>query len=174
MKSSYITALITSATSIAFACAPAFADLRVAFIEGAPKDRFVVENTSACELSGTLTIDIGASSAGLIFDVTSTGAGVEVFQPIEIVSGANALASVPEVVDGQSKVELSMTRLAPNATIAFTIDVDDTLGQRAITVSGSEIAGAAVTYNDGMINETAVFSSKARASLPLKGCQPAT
>lgn len=175
MKKHRNTALFASATSaLLLSCAPSLADLRVAFIEGAPKDRFVIENASDCVVNGTVTIDLGTSAAGLIFDVTSAGAGVEVFQPLEIVSGANALTSIPTVVDGQSRIELSVKDLAPGDTIAFTIDVDDTLGHRAITVSGSEIKGATVRYSDGNTDERGVFSSRAKTSLPVKDCQQTT
>jgi hypothetical protein len=50
------------------------AAIGVRFIEGAPKDRF---------------------------DVTGTGAGIEMFQPFELVVGPEALATRPKVVDGE-------------------------------------------------------------------------
>ena len=62
--------------------------IEVRFIESAPKDRFIINNTSECNLSEfTFSIDLSESVGKLIFDTTEAGAGVEVFQPFEIVSG---------------------------------------------------------------------------------------
>ncbi len=153
------------------AAAPATADLAVRFDEGAPKDRFSFENTGACAIEGaTVTLDLGGSAAGLIFDVTSEGAGVEVFQPLEFVSGVEALMDVPEVIDGQNTVTLNVANLAPGAVLAFTIDVDDTLGGREITVARSEIVGANVTMSAGDLNATAAFDESASAVLTFNAC----
>ena len=107
----------------------------------------------------------------MIFDVTDLGAGVEVFQPFEIVEGAAFLASTPSVLDGQSLIRLNIDRLAPGQVIEFTIDVDDTRGQRAITVSGSEIEGATVAFSQSEVATSATFSRSARADLSLPTCQ---
>lgn len=149
----------------------AHADLRVSFQEGAPKDRFEIRNIGACTITGaSVVIDLSQSQGGLIFDVTSSGQGTQVFQPFEIVQGAEALARVPTVVDGQNRVALEITRLAPDASIAFTIDVDDTLGQRATTVTGAEIAGATVSYNSGAIPVLATFANGPRTVIPIPDC----
>ena len=117
-----------------------------------------------------MLVDLSTSSAGLIFDVTGSGAGVEVYQPLEIVLGSARLASVPEVEDGQSSIRLEVADLGPGEAIAFTIDVDDTLGSRAITVSGTEIAGASVSLVHGGESSSGVFTDRAEASLELAGC----
>ncbi|WP_299356753.1 aggregation factor core [uncultured Shimia sp.] len=147
------------------------ADLRVSFDEGAPKDRFRIENTGACAMSDlSLLVDLAPSQGGLIFDVTSEGQGVEVFQPFEIVQGAEALDGVPKVTDGQTEISLDIVNLAPNEAIAFTIDVDDTLGQRAITVSGAEIQGAVVSYVHVGDQKSATFSTNAEAKISGTSC----
>ena len=65
--------------------APVQADIVVNFVESAPKDRFVIENTGECEFENLVVeIDLSGSAGGLIFDTTATGAGVEVFQPFEV------------------------------------------------------------------------------------------
>jgi len=149
----------------------ALADLRVIFEEGAPKDTFRIENTGACDLTGTqVQLDLAGSAGGLIFDVTGSGAGVQVFQPFEIVEGRDALRSVPAVVDGQTRLELDIVSLAPGDAVAFTIDVDDTKGQRATMITGAEIAGAYVAYIRQGAPVRATFSTKSVASLPVKGC----
>jgi len=67
---------------------PALADVTVRFEESAPKDRFTITNDGPCPMGEVaVVIDLGASAAGLIFDVTGTGAGVSVFQPMELVRG---------------------------------------------------------------------------------------
>lgn len=156
---------------LALSAAPAFADLTVTFDEGAPKDRFTLTNTGGCALPATaVTLDLGTAPAGLIFDVTASGAGVQVFQPFELVVGADNLTSVPQVLDGDSAIRLDLTGLGVGQSVAFTIDVDDTGGAREITVSGSEIAGATVMMTRAGMNQTARFDASARAVLPLAAC----
>jgi hypothetical protein len=151
--------------------AAAQADLRVSFDEGAPKDRFRIVNTGGCAFVGSsILLDLSTSRGGLIFDVTGVGEGVEVFQPFDLVEGAAALASVPTVLDGETRIRLDVVDLQPLAAIAFTIDVDDTLGQRAITVSGSEIEGASVSYTGPEHESSAAFSTRATAVLEVAGC----
>ncbi len=147
------------------------ADLRVSFDEGAPKDRFRIENTGACAISeASLVLDLSSSQGGLIFDVTGRGEGVEVFQPFELVEGADALAGMPTVVDGQTEIRLDIVTLPPEAAIAFTIDVDDTRGQRAITVTGAEIEGAVFSYARGQDRGSAVFSAGSEAEIKVTDC----
>lgn len=138
--------LALGTTLAAILTSSAFADVEARFIESAPKDRFVFDNTGACALTDiTIVLDLSQSAAGLIFDTTATGAGVEVFQPFELVRGADLVPSAPVVVDGQSSVTLTVPTFPKGAQIAFTVDVDDTLPASAlgqIRVSGSEIKGA--------------------------------
>jgi len=76
--------LFITLTSITFAKTT----IEVRFIESAPKDRFIIKNIGECNLSEfTFSIDLTESVGKLIFDTTEAGAGVEVFQPFEIVSG---------------------------------------------------------------------------------------
>lgn len=149
----------------------ALADLDVRFDEGAPKDRFSFVNTGACTIeNATLLLDLSGSSAGLIFDVTAQGAGVEVFQPLEITRGADGLAQIPRVRDGDNRIAFDLARLDPGASLSFTIDVDDTIGAREITVSDSEIEGASVTLTHAGKSSAATFTNRARATLDLTGC----
>lgn len=147
------------------------AGVQIRFIEGAPKDRFVLTNVGTCQVeASSVKIDLSQSAGRLIFDVTEKGAGVEVFQPLELVEGADALRQLPSVVDGQNTIELEIASLAAGDTLAFTIDVDDTIGQREITVTGSEIEGATVSYSDADKTRTATFSSEALVNVTTKDC----
>ncbi|MEP2028648.1 MAG: aggregation factor core [Paracoccaceae bacterium] len=163
---------ILFATAIGlFFVGPLHADLQVRFIEGAPKDRFVLKNVGACDIRDTtVSIDLSTSAGQLIFDVSEAGAGVEVFQPLELVGGANALRESPVVVDGQNAIDLEIKSLASGEKLAFTIDVDDTVGQREITVSGSEMLGAIVSLTSAVESNTAVFSTDAKANVTMAGC----
>ena len=150
---------------------PAFADLLVRFDEGAPKDRFTLTQTGGCPLGPSeITIDLSGSAAGLIFDVTSDGAGVEVFQPFELTAGAAQIATLPVVTDGDTKLTLSITSLPDDESVAFTIDVDDTLGSRAITVSDSEITGASVILRQDQTVLTGVFDQTATTRISVADC----
>lgn len=149
----------------------ATAELLVTFSEGAPKDSFRFQNTGACALSDvTVALDLAPSQGGLIFDVTSHGAGVEVFQPFDLIQGADALHDIPVVKDGQTALNPAIANLAPNAAITFTIDVDDTKGSRAITVSGAEISGARVSVAGQDFSDSAVFSTTPVTRLALPAC----
>lgn len=160
--------------ALALSClisSPAFADISVRFIEGAPKDRFVVTNTGACDLSATqVKIDLSGTPAGLIFDVTGSGPGVEVFQPFQIVSGQDLVANAPDVSDGDRSVTLDLQSFATGKSVAFTIDVDDTGGAREITISDSEIRGATVgiTTKDGAF--TAAFAASSEVTVGIPNC----
>ncbi|NOD48114.1 MULTISPECIES: aggregation factor core [unclassified Ruegeria] len=162
---------ILAATFGLFAATSLQAGVQIRFIEGAPKDRFVLTNVGACEVeASTVKIDLSQSAGRLIFDVTEKGAGVEVFQPLEFVEGADALRQIPAVVDGQDAIELEIASLAAGDKLSFTIDVDDTIGQREITVTGSEIEGATVSFTDEGETSTAIFSSEAFVKVTTKDC----
>ena len=163
--------LLTTALTLAALSAPAAADMVVRFDEGAPKDRFSITNASGCAFGAmTVKIDLSGSAGGLIFDVTGQGAGVEVFQPLELVSGRDVVAEVPTVADGDTDVSLRLTGLGPNATVAFTIDVDDTAGQSETMVNSSEISGAKVTVSYDAGDVTGTFDTAPVSRLSLVGC----
>ena len=148
----------------------AHAQIEVRFLEGAPKDTFVIK--SSCQISaGTLSLDMSTSAGGLIFDVTSAGAGVEVFQPLEFVLGQEWVKEIPQVRDGDQTLTLRLKALEAGAEIIFTIDMDDTLGGREITVSGSEIAGGLVAWMSAGVMAEAEFSTKATAALGPNICE---
>ena len=155
----------------------AHAELQLTFKEGAPKDLFSITNVGHCVLgAGVMEIDLAGSAAGLIFDTTGRGAGVDVFQPFEVVRGAAYLSETSLPRDGDTVVRLVLTEFASGGEIAFTIDVDDTqplseLGQ--IRVSGAEIEGASVRLteaNKPMVQ--AAFTSSATAVLRAPECAP--
>jgi len=154
-----------------FAASPSLADISVEFDEGAPKDRFTITNVGDCALGALgVTLDMSTSQSGLIFDVTGSGAGVEVFQPFELASGQSILSATPDVTDGQQSISLSLLGLADGQSIAFTIDVDDTTSDRQITVSGSEIAGAQVRVDLDGETATGTFGTDATSRVELTAC----
>lgn len=149
----------------------ASADIRVQFDEGAPKDRFTISNISGCTIDkGDVVIDLSKSSVGLIFDTTARGAGVEVFQPFEITSGNGFLSNMPKVTDGDNQVTLSLANFQAGDVVSFTVDVDDTSGQREITVSGSEISGAEFSLVTDAGVRNATFGSQAVAQITIHKC----
>jgi hypothetical protein len=148
--------------------------MEAVFTESAPKDRFSFTNTGSCNLGPvTVTLSLEDSVGGLIFDTTGDGAGVEVFQPFETVSGAQAVSSVTPVTDGDTSVSLTLTGLAPAQTVAFTIDVDDTLRYSAlgqIQIADSEIAGAIVILETPSGKRFGVFDNTSRAQITGTEC----
>jgi len=152
-------------------CSPAMADVLVEFDEGAPKDRFTVTGLGECMTGpADVTIDLSGSTAGLIFDVTGAGAGVQVFQPFEASVSGDSLLGATEVRDGDTEVTLRLRDISLGTSVSFTIDVDDTAGGRKITVSGSEIAGASVRVADGQGAFEALFSEDGVARVLVDGC----
>tara|TARA_R110000764_G_scaffold1266_2_gene4922 strand:- start:132 stop:689 length:558 start_codon:yes stop_codon:yes gene_type:complete len=166
----------------------AHANVEVTFVESAPKDRFVLHNTSQCALNGlTVHLDLSNSVGRLIFDTTATGAGVEVFQPFEVKKGNLKLISASEVKkgnlklisasevkDGDSTLSLSIQSIAANDSVSFTIDVDDTLTQSElgnIRVSGSEITNALIEITTKeQQTSVAMFDNKGKAMVPFPSC----
>ncbi|MEO9652246.1 MAG: aggregation factor core [Roseobacter sp.] len=160
-----------STAAVLITSSPSFAELQVRFVEGAPKDRFVITNIGECDLSaGQVKIDFARSSGNLIFDVTGSGAGVEVFQPFEVTTGAQLLMTQPSISDGDQVAMLDISGLGVEETIAFTIDVDDTKGMREITVSNGEISGTIVSLISGSNTYSAVMTAQAQAVLSTPSC----
>lgn len=152
---------------LAMSASPALADLSMIFVEGAPKDRFELRNTGTCPIGALqVALDLTGSAGALIFDTSDRGAGVQVYQPFELVQGADALVQSPVVGDGDKVILLDIQSLAPDQVIAFTIDVDDTLSSRQITVTDSEIEGAQVSAS----GRSARFGADARARLTMPAC----
>ena len=150
---------------------PAFADIRVEFDEGAPKDKLIVSNIGDCARTDFLvTLDLTESAGKLIFDTSGQGEGVEVFQPFEAAEGGSALKSLPKVVDGQKVVSLEFASLAPGAQLVITSDVDDTIGAREITVSGGEFEGSVVSVEMNGSSVDARFGVKPMATVGLSSC----
>lgn len=151
-------------TAICLATPAVSADLIVTFRDGAPKDRFTISYDGSCAAAAmTVDIDLGTAPAGLIFDTTAAGAGVDVFQPLEWVVGT---ARTSVVSDGDTVVSLGLDALAPGETLAFTVDIDDTTSNRQITVNGSEMIGA--TLRAG--GQEALFDGTGTARVALAPC----
>lgn len=148
------------------------ADVAIAFDEGAPKDRFMIVYTGTCPLGPTeVVVDLVGSDGALVFDVAEGGAGVEVFQPVDVILGAEDIAGISDVQDGDRSVKIRFSRMMPMQHAAFTIDVDDTSGAQPTVVAGAEIKGATarvVQAGGGVFEGT--FGTDARARVPVPGC----
>ncbi len=162
------------AAALVAAAPTARADIVGRFTESAPTDRFEIVNESGCALGrATLTIDVATAPAGLYFDVTEGGAGVQVFQPLRIVAGAGLVVSSEPVRDGDRAIVLTVRALAPGARVAVTIDVDDeaAAGPRGPTqIGGSEIVGAALRIETDGQNLSGAFGADGRARVSVPGC----
>lgn len=153
----------------------AHANVEVNFVESAPKDRFVIENVGKCDLDNvTVDIDLTQSAGRLIFDTTSSGAGVEVFQPFEIGEGDLKLVSSVDVKDGDTGLSINVVSIQPGKSVSFTIDVDDTLTSSElgmIRVTGAEIENAQVSLRLGDDQPvTAAFNGQSKALVVLPPC----
>ncbi len=148
------------------------ADVDVRFIEGAPTDRFVISSSAGICEDGPVwvTVDLSQTAGRLIFDVTSGGAGVEVFQPLVFVQGGDLVTGTSELTDGSNVLAVRLAALPAGAEVAFTLDVDDTIGAREITVSGDEFAGATVRVQAGDADAVAAFGAGNAARVPWPAC----
>lgn len=151
------------------------ANVSITFLEGAPKDRFVISNAGECLLQRLVVkIDLQKSKGKLIFDTTAAGEGVEVFQPFETSDGKISLIGAEQVQDGQTSLDLAIDQLAPSKSVSFTIDVDDTLQNSElgnIRVSRAEIQGGAVEISlNGSAPSNALFGSDAKALVSMPDC----
>ena len=150
------------------------ANVIVDFLEGAPKDRFVVTNIGQCSLQAVrVDIDLTDTTGGLIFDTTATGAGVDVFQPFEVASGDIQLNGKASVNDGDKVLSVIISSLQPSASVSFTIDVDDTMrnNERGMTiVSGSEMEGGLVTVTQGSLRNSGTFGRNSNATISMTSC----
>jgi hypothetical protein len=160
---------------VALVAAPAVADIRVSYVDSSP-DRITIKNRSGCALGPfELMIDLGRSTAGLIFDTSAAGAGYAAFAPLEIVSGAKQVLGVSAVTDGDSRLLLELDFLDSSASLALAVDVDDTSSAspagRTIVV-GSEIAGAVAEarLTAGGPSYPGVFGPDGVAIVPLEAC----
>jgi len=169
--------MILIATVLTLFCVKTgFANIRVDFVEGAPKDRFIIKNIGTCKLVNLeIEVDLSNSSGKLFFDTTNAGAGVEVFQPFESGSEKLVLSSTTNNVDdGDQRLLLKIQELASNESVSFTIDVDDAmvdsrLGQ--IRVAGEELAGAIIKVDSTSAKDIlASFSTSNSATAELPAC----
>lgn len=150
------------------------ASVTVKFLEGAPKDRFIVTNTGQCSLKAIqVDIDLTNTTGGLIFDTTASGAGVEVFQIFEVTSGDIKLNGKASVNDGDKMLSIFISSIQPKASASFTIDVDDTMpnSERGmIIISGTEIEGGVVTVTQGSLTSFGTFNRNSKATVNIASC----
>jgi hypothetical protein len=149
------------------------ADIEVSFKDGAPKDKFTLENTSTCDLNDiVMTIDLSGSIGGLIFDTTESGEGVEVFQPFEVTKGQISL-NATQINDGDKQLTLTIKTLKANDVAGFTIDVDDTLTRSElgnIRVTDTEIKGGSVSVNIKGHEVNTPFDFNGKAVIVMSEC----
>lgn len=167
--------IVAAVATLAIAPASANADLVVRFLEGAPKDRFVVTNSSGCTYDrGTLIIDLGTSPMGLYFDTKRGGAGQNVAQPFEI-AGLNKLeASAEPVADGAMTAKVLFSDFTPEASLEITVDVDDSVRSGPMGVqmiANNEMMGATVraVFEDSTARE-ARFDADGEARVAAPTC----
>lgn len=145
-----ITLTALSSSSIASQAANCI-HIETQFIEGAPRDRFIVKNQSTNDMSiRALSLSLSTSAGKLIFDTQKGGNGVEVYQQFRSESTAIELISAPQLADGAEKLTLDFANFNKGGEYTFSLDVDDRLtnsdlGQ--IRIAGSEMNGAAITFS---------------------------
>lgn len=165
---------IISFAALMLTVASVNANVMVNYIEGAPKDRFVITNTGECSLQTVrVDIDLTNTMGGLIFDTTASGAGVEVYQPFEVTKGDIQLKDKASVSDGDKLLSVMISGIQPYASVSFTIDVDDTLRKSErgmIIVSGAEIENGLVTVTQGSVGGSGTFGRNSKAVVNMPSC----
>ena len=171
--------LTLSAVFMSFgAFAQSCVEIDAQFIEGAPRDRFIIQNNSQGDLNiESLILSLKDTRGKLIFDTVDGGKGVEVFQQFRSEENWEEslakLAANPNLKDGADTLEINFAHFKPKQSYRFSLDVDDQLtnselGQ--IRVSGSEMAGAGLNFvlrdqNGKRFTRTARFDNNSRARL---------
>jgi len=185
IKTAALAVAISPAVVLACTDKPAGPAVEAGFIVGAPIDRLLVTNRShdGWQIK-QLTWDLTLSAGKVIFDTTASGAGVQVFQPFRQLSAQDTrlaggqlsddtqlavLAAEPTVTDGDQSLALVFRSFGPQQVFGMSIDVDDQIASREITVESNEMKGArlelvfAHEQNDDF-TLTASFDDQARAS----------
>ncbi|SIS46160.1 hypothetical protein SAMN05421760_101839 [Neptunomonas antarctica] len=166
--------IVSFAALMLLSVASVNASVMVNFLEGAPKDSFVITNTGQCSLQAVrVDIDLTNTTGGLIFDTTANGAGVEVFQPFEVTKGDIQLKDKASVNDGDKILSVIISSIQPNASVSFTIDVDDTMRKSErgmIIVSGAEIENGLVTVTQGSVASSGTFGRNSKAMVNMASC----
>lgn len=178
---------LAAATALAFVAMPALAqlseppgaDLTVRFEEGLGADIFYVENTSTCLATVlAVTIDLGPSAGGMVFDTEYGGGGYNGAYPFALREGAEAVTAATGGGDGETTLRLELSGLRPHERVVFSIDTDDALAQSPwgqTRIAGPELAGAMVSVQlrrpDGReeVHE-APFREDARAYVNPRNC----
>jgi hypothetical protein len=93
-----------------------------------------------------------------------------VFQPFELVSGAEFVTGASTVSDGDQSLTLELSDIAAKAEVRFTIDKDDTGGMREITVNGSETVGAMILIDSDTGSVEGRFDETGTARVELTPC----
>lgn len=157
----------------ALAAGPAPAEIRVTYQDLSP-DIITIRNGSAFDLGPfELTVDLGTSPAGLIFDVSGTGAGFAGWAPLSVIAGGEQVLAIGEVTDGDTRLVVRLDFLAGHGTVAIAVDVDDTDPASALgptIIAPSEIAGATAHVSHGGPPVSATFGPDGLAVLPLEAC----
>jgi len=176
MLNAMYTIMMLLPSSLIMLSANTYANIQVSFADGAPKDKFVIQNISECNIQNiAMTIDLLESTGRLIFDTTATGKGVEVFQPFEVTTGQITLNSARQFNDGDTQLSLNISSIKANDSVSFTIDVDDTLTESEfgnIRVTAPEISGGSVALkiNNNKTSLTASFDKNGKAMLVMPEC----
>jgi len=178
--------VFTPAVALACTDKPSGVGMDAVFIEGAPIDRLLVTNRSSAGWAiEQVTWDLTPSAGQVIFDTTGSGAGVEVFQPFRQLSAEDTrraggdvsdgkqiavLAADPSVTDGDQSVLIQFQSFEPLQVFGMSIDVDDQVSSRQITVDRSEMQGAKLqavfSHREKAERKlTANFDENARASI---------
>lgn len=157
---------------VALCASPAMAeDFRASVVEGAPRDRFILEHLGSCRIERVVvTIDFSGAPTGVYFDVTPNGAGLNVSQPVQIIEGAGHVAETPAVLDGDQTLVLTLRDLEPGVRVVLTGDLDDvapTSIAGRTRIGGDEILGSVLRARVGDRERVADFTSSGVATLPL-------
>ena len=139
--------------------------VQVRFVESVPADTFLFTNTGDCDLGRSeVWLDLRPSIAGLVFDVSESGAGLDRFHRLEITEGGEFIHRVSKLKDGSTALHFQLERLPVGGTIAFKADIDDTLSPKDsrggnTRVLESELEGVHFRVNDVSV----IFAAQASA-----------
>ncbi|WP_404380747.1 hypothetical protein [Caenispirillum salinarum] len=155
------------------------ADLTVRFEEGMGPDLFHVENTGTCLATVmSVTIDLGGTVGGLVFDTEAGGGGSNAAYPFIPREGGDKIIGAAGGQDGGRLLTLKLSGLRQGERVVFSIDVDDALDDSPwgrTRIAGPEFDGGGVRVTlrapDGReMEHTGRFGPDARAYVNPRSC----
>ena len=125
-------------------------EITVRFEEDAPKDRFVISNSSYCSLDNVdLELNLVGSGGRLVFDTAPEGD--RIYQSTRVDVKNSSILDLPVIDEGQTALLLSFATIGSQGQAVIEVDVDDltnAMNDEEVTLTSEAIAGTMISLVD--------------------------